>query len=422
MATSTQLKEIAEMPPRPTTGQTNAPLLTPVLAVLGIVVGILVAGCSESFTPLEPEPEPETIPVFSSSPCNLISEVLVDIRPDSIWALEDFRKGARYRIPVKDATINWSNRTLDLVGAHYDGQTELHVLDGPGGNVIQRWDFYRSTAFGGGLVYYPLPTSVSPASLLTGNTMWVETRLLYTQYLQLRIVEPAVPYDIVQLPENTVRASLIHSSSGIGILALLRGGQLVELDVNGTLVRTWSSNWSQGSWTSSTFVEGQILFLFPDFLLRLGPEDAAPDTLAYVPRITGIASFGGHLYRTQRGSQNQKYALLSYDLEAVLTGSDIQAALQDSVALPFTLWDDLYETSDGALLFQNSDGPARLIYLIPPDTVVGGWQLPFSISGAFYDSTGLYLIPHLVTYKAIMWVDHCTLPPVLYRFPVTIDP
>jgi hypothetical protein len=386
--------------------------------------GVLGIGCSRSFTPLEPEPEPEPIPVFASSPSKLISKVIVDIVPDSIWALEDLRKGARFRIPVKDATINWSNRTLDLVGAHYNGQTELHILDGPGGNVIQSWDFYRFTGIPeGGIAYYPLPTSVTPASLLTGNTMWIETRLLHVQYLKLRIVEPAVPYDIVQLPENTVRASLINSPSGIGILALLRDGQLVELDVNGTLVRTWSANPGEVNWSSATFVEGQFLFLFQDNLCRLGPEDAAPDTLAYVPRKTGVAAFGGHLYMTQRGSLNQKYALLSYDLEAVLTGSDIQAALQDSIALPFTLWDDLFETSDGALLFQNSDGPARLIYFLPSGTVVGGWKLPFypDIHDAYYGGTELYLIPRNVDYTAIMEIGSI-LPPVLYRFPVTIDP
>jgi hypothetical protein len=414
------------MPLGPTTGRTDVLLLALVLAVLGVGSGVMGVGCSQSFTPLEPEPEP--IPVFASSPRDLISKVIVDILPDSVWALEDVRKGARFRIPEEYVPINWSTRTLDLVGFYEPlGQTELHILDGPGGNVIQSWDFYFFNGIPEGrFAYYPLPTSMLPESFIIGNTMWVEMRLVRTQSLHLRIVEKAVPYDVIQLPGNTLKASLITSASEIGILALLRDLQVVELDLNGTLVRSWSADPGHTNWSSSTFVEGQFLFLFQDNLCRLGPEDSAPDTLAHIPGKAGIASSGGRLYMTQRGGQDQNGALLIYDLEAVLTGSDIRAALQDSIPLSFNPYYDLFETSDGALLAFDYRSPASLVYLLPSGLVVGEWETPFflgDVQSAYYDRTGLYVVPCALDYQAVL-ADPTAyyLPPVLFRFPVTIDP
>jgi hypothetical protein len=417
------------MPLGPTTGRTDALLLTLVLAVLGAGSGVLGVGCSQSFTPLEPEPEP--IPVFASSPRELISEVIVDIPPDSVWTLEDGRNGACFCIPIKDTPINWINRTLDFVGSFApEGQTELHVLDGPGGNVVLSWEFYNLSAIPEARgVYYPLPTSVTPVSLIVDNTVWVEIRLVRFQTLRLRIVEKAVPYDVIQLPSNTVGASLIHSSAGIGLLAVLHDGRLVELDANGTLIRTWNSSWpnpESESWLSATFADGHFLFLRRPFLFCIGPEDAVADTLGQLPGCVGIASASDRLYTIIKGGPDQNATLLSYDLAAVLAGSDLQTSRQDSVALSFNTYLNLFDTADGALLTFDNRQPPSLIYLFPSGLVVGEWVFPFYLTytqSAYFDGTGLFLVPCALDNEVIFasW-GGCFLPPVVFRFPVTIDP
>jgi hypothetical protein len=429
IATSTLLREVAAMPSRQTASRTNTLLLTLILVVLGAGGGVLGIGCSQSFTPLYPEEEP--IPVFASSPRDLISEVLVDLLPDSIWVLEEGGEGARFRIPEK-SILDWTNRSIDLVVHYYPkGQTELRILDGPDGNVVLNWDFY--TIFGypaeGEWGYYPLPTSISPDSLIHDHTVWVKTKLVKTEVLHLRIVEKAVPYDVIQLPANTVRASLIHSSSGIGLLAVLYDGQLVELDANGSPLHTWNSSWPNREWEcwlSATFVDGQLLFLRTPFLYRIGPEDWYPDTLGELPGCVGIASAGDRLYTIIKGDPDENATLLSYDLAAVLAGSDIQSARLDSVALSFNISWYLFETADGALLTFHNRFYNLLTYFFPSGVVAGEWVIPFYdgyMQSAYYDGTGLYLVPRMLEYSVVLadWGEY-HIPPVLFRFPVTIDP
>jgi hypothetical protein len=147
---------------------------------------------------------------------------------------------------------------------------------------------------------------------------------------------------------------------------------------------------------------------------------------ARAPTLGLIAAAGGRLYTIIKGGPDENAPLLSYDLAAVLAGSDLQTSRQDSVALSFNTYLNLFDTADGALLTFDNRQPPSLVYFIPAGPVVGEWVFPFLLTytqSAYFDGTGLFIVPCALNNEVIFtsW-GAFYLPPVLFRFPVTIDP
>jgi len=224
---------------------------------IGIVQGM--SGCSNSVTR---GPDSPVIPEFSSSPLNLVQDILYSTYPDSTWEIGGGVQGARFRVPPDFLEPGSDPFTLDVLGQYNRHvPTELRIVAESGGADLFAWDYDESSAlFEYGEMYYALPTYLSAASLFDEDRLWIECSQVVSSTLRLRIVEPSTTCTAITVPLPPEFRSIAYNGNQTGVLGLVitRAGELVEIDSNGTPLATWSG--LVGQWTDTTY-DGERLLL-----------------------------------------------------------------------------------------------------------------------------------------------------------------
>jgi hypothetical protein len=388
---------------------------------IGVIQGL--SGCSNGVTR---GPDSPVIPEFSSSPLNIVQEILYSTYPDSTWEIGDSVYGVLFRVPPDLLEPGSAPFALDVLGQYNRHvPTELRIVAGAGGADVFAWNYDESSAlFEYGEMYYALPSYLSAASLFDEDRLWIECAQVVASTLRLRIAEPSTTCTAIAIPLPTEYRSIAFNGNQTGVLGLVitRAGDLVEIDLNGTPLSTWSGQ--VGPWTDITYDGERLLLVESDesgtSLFRLERADTTPSLVATDPELhlQGIELAGDVLYALTGELYGSGNWLAGYDVTQLLTGAGFSAARRDSVALPFIPYGGLSPAADGSLLtlrYAPKSENWRIVLLDTLGSISGEWLF---INAWYIDTAGIGALAE--PYYGSR--DMLTLCPLLWRFEAPIDP